>query len=187
MKKRVLALIVAIAAILIVGIAYFFRPDQTEAPGKPDSAAGRSDPLPAWVDPQDVTAVEWEGKRTSWLLQRTDSNDGAGEGGWSLNGKPAAESDAMRVLSQMNLLWAKGAAQKQPVSSLKDEIIDSTVTVAGMANTEETVYLIAAAPSDPNRVWIIPSGASFAYPVFVKDLELLEGAVDRLKSADPSA
>lgn len=179
-------IVVLVAFFLIICMAYIVRPYQTEAPGKKDREAARSDTertLPVWVNPQDVVSIEWDGKRTSWLLQRTGQTDGEEANGWSLNGKPAAESDAGRLLSQMNSLMAKGAGNKRPAASLKNETIDSTVTIKNGSNADETVYLIAAEPAADDILWIIPSGASFAYPVFVKDMELLEKSVDRLKTS----
>ncbi|GIO33769.1 MULTISPECIES: hypothetical protein [Paenibacillus] len=187
MKKVRPALVFLIVLLVVVCMAYFVRPYQTDAPGKKEnrtSSPGAGQAEPVWVNKKDVITVEWDGKRTSWLLRRTSRTKDA-ESGWTLNGKPVAQAEADTILSQMNSLLAKGAEGKRPASSLKNKAIDSNVTVTSGPDAEEKVYLISNETADPGIFWIIPSGGSYVYPISEKDMNLLEKTIDQLKASSP--
>jgi hypothetical protein len=187
-KKWLPALAFLVVVLMVICIWYFVRLYQSDAPGKKGTEAspGAEQIQPLWVEKKGVISVEWNGKRISWLLRRISQMDEVAKSAWTLNGKPVTEADTDTILLQMNSLLAKGEGAKRSVSSLKNEAVDSTVTVTSGTEAEEKVYQIASEAAEPNTFWIIPSGASFIYPVSDKDMQLFEKNIGQIKALLPS-
>ncbi|MWV46833.1 hypothetical protein GRF59_24800 [Paenibacillus sp. HJL G12] len=187
-KKWIPAVIIVVCMILIAGAAYVFHPYQTAAPGEESTGTTPSDTSEqagegeiVWAN-KDVTVVEWDGKRTSWMLKRADEQEGTGSR-WTLNGSPISTEQVKTIVSQMNALLSLGSDSSRKASSLKAEVIDSTVTIFSGPDHGDKVYQIAVEPDEPDTLWIIPAGESMIYPVPLDGVQQLEKNIDRLKAS----
>jgi hypothetical protein len=185
-KKWTPVFIIVICMILIGCVAYFVRPYRTDAPGitLPD----KNKPLPetvktVWINKEKVVSVEWDGKRISWLLRRSGSGENPKGNEWTLNGNAVNGKEAETIISEMNALFIKATQNPRQTSSLKNEAIDTTVTIVSGPDNDEKVYFVAVAPDDPQSFWIVPAGEAEIYPVSVKDMQLLEKTIDQIKAS----
>ncbi len=192
-KKWIPAIIIVICMVLIACAAYFVRPYQTKDPDpkgtvsspsetKEQPGAGKTE---VWIN-KDVTSVEWDGKRTSWILKRSGTEENVADSGWTLNGEPVTTDHADMIISKMNAMLTKDSDSSRKASSLKAEVIDSTVTLLSGPDSGDKVYQIAVEPAYPETFWIIPAGESMVYPVALKDVQQLEKEIDQLKTASPA-
>lgn len=187
-KKWIPAIIIVICMILIACAAYVVRPYQTKEPdpkGTTSSPAETEEQPEVWIN-KDVTSVEWDGKRTSWILKRSSEEDNGADRSWTLNGEPVSADHVNMIISKMNAMLTKDSDSSRKASSLKAEVIDSTVTLLSGPDSGDKVYQIAVEPAYPATLWIIPAGKSMVYPVTLKDVQELEKEIDRLKSASPA-
>lgn len=187
-KKWMPAIIIVICMIFIAGAAYWFRPYETEVPRQNntllpgDAGEPTSEGEVAWAN-KEVIAVEWDGKRTSWMLKHTEGGGDSESDVWTLNGSPVSSEQAHGILSEMNALLIQGLESSRKASSLKAEVMDSTVTIVSGPEHGDKVYQIAVEPAYPETAWIIPTGETQVYPIPIKSLMELEKKVDSIKAA----
>ncbi|GIP29961.1 hypothetical protein J23TS9_50910 [Paenibacillus sp. J23TS9] len=189
-KKWIPAIIIVICMILIACAAYFFRPYETKDPypkGTVSSPAETKEQSGAektevWIN-KDVTSIEWDGKRTSWILKQASKEENVADSGWTLNGEPITTDHVNMIISKMNAMLTKDSDSSRKASSLKAEVIDSTVTLLSGPDSSDKVYQIAVEPAYPETLWIVPAGKSMVYPVTLKDVQQLEKEIDQLKAA----
>lgn len=194
MKKWNPIIIIVICMIVIAGAAYFIRPYRTAEPGPSHPAAPVSDDAQQTNGKQvwstsDVTSVEWDGKRLSWMLRHAGEDQGeekGKEGAWTLNGKKVSMNQVDSIMAQMNALLSRSSESSRKASSLKAEVIDSTVTLLSGPEHGDKVYQIAVEPAYPETMWIIPAGQSQVFPVPKKDILELEKNIAQFISSSPA-
>ncbi|MCJ8013883.1 hypothetical protein MUG84_19335 [Paenibacillus sp. KQZ6P-2] len=184
-KKRMFSTIIVIGMILTA--LAFADPNQSKAleqkafTGPGDIEKQRKEETAVWGN-REVTSIEWEGKRTSWILKSSDE-DVLDRNQWTLNGAAVSAEDVKGIISQMNNLISDASGSSRKASSLKAEVIESTVTLICGPDQKDKIYQIAIESPSPETLWIIPAGESKIYPVPLEEVQELERDIDQIKES----
>jgi hypothetical protein len=136
-----------------------------------------TDTTPFEWDKDHLSAMEWEGTSSSWVLKRRESGSA-----WNLNGKKIKEEDASSLSDK--LINVATSEQLYSVSELKNESQLFTLTVTLNDDKAPKVYQGWTTPDQTGTVWIIPPDSNWAYAVTTDVVKEIEQAAKSIKPTD---
>ncbi|MFB5267235.1 DUF4340 domain-containing protein [Paenibacillus enshidis] len=136
------------------------------------SATEFIDTTPFEWDKAHLSALEWEGTSSSWVLKRGESGPD-----WTLNGQQIKEEDASSLSDK--LINVATSQQLRSTSELKKESHRFTLTVTLDEGKDPKVYQGWTTSDQADTVWIIPPDSNWAYAVSADNVKEIEQAENR--------
>lgn len=144
------------------------------------------DTTPFNLDEANVQSADWEGEAATWLL-KTNSEAGAADRTWTLNGKEAKADDAVSLLGKIKNLATADDVRK--ASELKNTVPRFTLSIEQTVNgaTVTDVYRGLVEKSQPDTIWVVTTDGKWAYALQADALKEAENFPETLKQANDSS